>query len=177
MKIDSSEHLHVRNSGVTGTSRTPVSLLRSPAFLLSTFCRVLVPLLALMSVASLAQSQDQRLPRDSAAIEAMTRTLAAELRCPVCQGLSIGDSPSELALEMRGVIRDQLVSGKTPAEVRKYFVDKYGEWILLTPEPEGLNLIVYVLPVLAILGGIALVWHVVKRWTARAEAELPGTSS
>ena len=104
--------------------------------------------------------------QDSAAIEAVTRALAAELRCPVCQGLSIGDSPSELAQEMRDVIRDQLKSGKTADEVRQYFVAKYGEWILLSPKAEGFNLLVYLLPIVALLAGVGLVWRAVRRWTA-----------
>ncbi len=107
----------------------------------------------------------QGTPSDSA-VDAMTRTLASELRCPVCQGLSIQDSPSELAQGMRGVIRDQLKAGRTPDEVRQYFVAKYGEWILLEPKPVGVNLLVYLLPILAVLGGFAIIWRSVKRWVA-----------
>jgi cytochrome c-type biogenesis protein CcmH len=99
------------------------------------------------------------------ALEAMTTQLAAELRCPVCQGNSIQDSPSELAQEMRDLIRDQLRSGKTPDEVRAYFEDKYGEWILLAPRAEGFNLVVYVVPLVTILIGGAVVWRLVRRWT------------
>lgn len=102
------------------------------------------------------------------AIEATTTQLAAELRCPVCQGNSIQDSPSELAQEMRSVIRDQLVAGKTPDDVRAYFVDKYGEWILLQPKAQGFNLVVYIVPLVAILVGALVVTRSVRRWTAQA---------
>jgi cytochrome c-type biogenesis protein CcmH len=105
-----------------------------------------------------------RVQTDSA-LEAMTTVLASELRCPVCQGNSIQDSPSELAQQMRDVIRDQLRSGKSPDEVRAYFVDKYGEWILLSPKATGLNLIVYAVPFLAVLFGGFVVWRTVRRWT------------
>ena len=98
-------------------------------------------------------------------LDAETRALSNELRCPVCQGLSLAASPSELAMEMRDVIKDQLREGKTPEEVRQYFIGKYGEWILLEPKPQGLNLIVYVLPVLAVLGGLLLIWRAVRKWT------------
>jgi cytochrome c-type biogenesis protein CcmH len=98
----------------------------------------------------------------------MTRALSSELRCPVCQGLSLADSPSELALEMRDVIKDQLREGKSPEQVRQYFIGKYGEWILLEPQPHGLNLIVYVLPVLAVAGGLLLIWRAVRKWTTPA---------
>ena len=98
-------------------------------------------------------------------LEAQTTALASELRCPVCQGNSIQDSPSELAQQMRDLIRDQLRAGKTPDEVRAYFVDKYGEWILLTPKATGFNLVVYIVPILVILAGGAIVWRSLRRWT------------
>jgi cytochrome c-type biogenesis protein CcmH len=115
-----------------------------------------------------AQTASERPPvaQSDSALEAMTTRLASELRCPVCQGNSIQDSPSELAQQMRDLIRDQLRSGKTPDEVRAYFVDKYGEWILLAPKAEGLNLIVYLVPVAAILLGGFVVWRTVRKWTA-----------
>lgn len=103
-------------------------------------------------------------PRDSV-LEAQTTMLASELRCPVCQGNSIQDSPSELAQQMRDVIRDQLRAGRTPNEVRAYFVDKYGEWILLSPKAEGFNLLVYAIPFVALLLGGVVVWRTVQRWT------------
>lgn len=99
------------------------------------------------------------------ALDAQTRVIASQLRCPVCQGQSLQDSGSELAREMRGLISDQLRSGKSPDEVKAYFVSKYGEWILLQPEAHGLNLAVYVLPILGLLlGGGALVLAA-RRWT------------
>ena len=100
----------------------------------------------------------------------MTTALASELRCPVCQGNSIQDSPSELAQQMRDVIRDQLRSGKSPDDVKAYFVGKYGEWILLSPKAEGLNLIVYLVPFAVVLVGGAVVWRTVRRWTTAAPA-------
>jgi len=104
--------------------------------------------------------------QSDSALEATTTMLASELRCPVCQGNSIQDSPSELALEMRSVIRDQLRAGKTPDDVRAYFVDKYGEWILLAPKAEGFNLVVYLVPFLALALGGAVVLRTVRRSTS-----------
>ncbi|CAN5637833.1 hypothetical protein BH23GEM1_BH23GEM1_06670 [soil metagenome] len=107
-------------------------------------------------------------PGDSA-LEARTTAVASTLRCPVCQGESIQDSPSELAREMRALVRDQLREGKTPAEVKAYFVERYGEWILLEPTMKGLNIVLYVFPVLIVLGGLALVAVLVRKWTATPE--------
>ena len=99
------------------------------------------------------------------ALEARTAAVAATLRCPVCQGESIQDSPSALAQQMRAVVRDRLRAGNTPDEVRAYFVSRYGEWILLEPTMTGLNILLYVLPVLLVVGGLALVAFLVRRWT------------
>jgi cytochrome c-type biogenesis protein CcmH len=99
------------------------------------------------------------------ALDARTTAVALTLRCPVCQGESIQDSPSELARQMRAVVRDRLRAGNTPDEVRAYFVSKYGEWILLEPTMKGLNILLYVTPVLLVVGGLVLVAVLVRRWT------------
>lgn len=106
-------------------------------------------------------------------LDALTRQVASEMRCPVCQGLSINDSPVELAQQMKAVVRDQLAAGRTPDEVKAYFVSKYGEWVLLEPRASGMNLLVYVLPIVALLAGAVVVAASVRRWT-RSAAEAGG---
>ena len=118
-----------------------------------------------------APAAPTRSPADSS-LEARTRAVASQLRCPVCQGLSIEDSPSELSQQMRNVVREQLRAGQSPDDVKRYFVSKYGEWILLSPEPHGVNVLVYALPLLALVGGGAVVFAAVSRWT-RAPAARP----
>jgi cytochrome c-type biogenesis protein CcmH len=101
-------------------------------------------------------------------IEAQVRDIALQLRCPVCQGLSVGDSPSELAQEMRHLVREQLDQGKTPPEVLDYFVQRYGEWILLAPPKRGFNLVIWVAPfVLLPVGGMAI-YLGARRWVQRS---------
>ena len=104
-------------------------------------------------------------PQANTELDAQVRKLSAELRCPVCQGLSLADSPSELSQEMKDVVRSQLESGKSPDEVKAYFVGRYGEWILLEPTAEGWNLLVYALPLLLVLAGLAGVFFLARRWT------------
>ena len=67
---------------------------------------------------------------------------------------------------MRDVVRDKLRAGETPDQVKAYFVSKYGEWILLEPTMTGLNILLYVIPVLLVIGGLVLVAFLVRRWTA-----------
>jgi cytochrome c-type biogenesis protein CcmH len=107
---------------------------------------------------------------EETAIDRQVREIASQLRCPVCQGLSLQDSPSELAQEMRDVIRTRLESGETVDQVLAYFEQGYGEWILMEPKAEGFNLAVYLLPVLAVLGGGAFLFIAGRRWLAASPA-------
>ncbi|MGH7847666.1 MAG: cytochrome c-type biogenesis protein, partial [Candidatus Binatia bacterium] len=105
----------------------------------------------------------------AADLEEQTRQIAAELRCPVCQNLSVADSPSELAQQMRALIAQQLKEGKTPEQVKAFFVSKYGEWVLLAPEPKGFSLLLWVFPYAAALTGIVLVILTARRWVHRGK--------
>ena len=134
----------------------------------------LILVLAMWSAAATVRAQAVDPPKRPARVrtaadsvlDARTAAVASTLRCPVCQGESIQDSPAELAQEMRDLVRDQLSEGKTPDEIRAYFVSKYGEWILLEPAMTGLNVFLYVFPVLLIGGGLALITVLVRRWSA-----------
>ncbi len=126
-------------------------------------------LLALLLLSAPASAQTPAPPPPSVdvvetQIDRDVRQLAAELRCPVCQGLSLQDSPSELSQEMKDVIRAQLEDGRSREEVKAYFVSKYGEWILMEPKPEGFNLAVYVLPIVGLLAGAVFVLLTARRW-------------
>jgi cytochrome c-type biogenesis protein CcmH len=77
--------------------------------------------------------------------------IASELRCPDCQGLSVADSPSGSAAEIRAQIDELLASGLSADEVKSHFADRYGEWILLAPRAP----LAWILPVLVVLAGIA----------------------
>lgn len=108
-----------------------------------------------------------------AELEARTTAVASTLRCPVCQGESIQDSPSQLAQQMRAVVRDRLRAGESPEQIKAYFVGRYGEWILLEPKMTGLNILLYVLPVVLVLGGLAFVVMLVRKWTKPEQPENP----
>ena len=82
--------------------------------------------------------------------------IAAELRCPVCQGLSVQDSPSETARAMKELIATRIAEGRTDDEIRAEFRRSYGDWILLSPpllSPGGL---VWLAPLAAIAAGALL---------------------
>jgi len=106
----------------------------------------------------------------ASSVEEDVRQISAELRCPVCQGLSVADSPSRMADQMRDLIRERLEAGESPEAVKSYFVERYGEWILLAPKREGFNLLVWILPFVGLVGGAAGLYGVLRRWKKRSGA-------
>jgi cytochrome c-type biogenesis protein CcmH len=74
-----------------------------------------------------------------------------------------------LAQEMKGIVREQLAAGRSPEEVKAYFVEKYGEWILLRPRARGWNMLVYVLPLVALAIGLAVIARATRRWSAHTD--------
>lgn len=94
------------------------------------------------------------------------RDVAGTLRCPVCLNLSVADSPSPVAQEMRARIRQELLAGKSPDAIRAEFIAAYGEWILLSPRPSGVNLLAWVLPPFLLVGALIGLLFLVRRWTA-----------
>lgn len=77
-----------------------------------------------------------------------------------------------MAQQMRGIVRERLAAGDSPEQVIQYFVDKYGEWILLAPRRSGFNWLVWIAPFAAIALGLVLFAVVVRRWTQRRRARL-----
>lgn len=110
-------------------------------------------------------------PLEGSSVEEQVRQIASELRCPVCQNLSVADSPSQMARQMQDLIRERLRAGESPDAIRAYFVERYGEWILLAPKREGFNLLVWVLPFLAMGGGGVGLILILRRWVRRPEGD------
>lgn len=81
------------------------------------------------------------------------QALAEQLRCPVCQGISVAESRSETALAMQERIREMVDAGATDAEVLDHFVTRYGSWVVLDPSRSGAGLLLWILPGVALFGG------------------------
>ncbi len=111
---------------------------------------------------------------DTPDLEDQTRAISTELRCVVCQNLSVADSPSEMAQQMRAIVREQLQAGKTSQEIKDFFVSKYGEWVLLKPSTRGFSLLVWVVPYAALLIGLGLGGYFIWRWAGKKRSAQPG---
>ncbi|MDX1577821.1 MAG: cytochrome c-type biogenesis protein CcmH [Gemmatimonadota bacterium] len=111
-----------------------------------------------------------------AEIDARAAEIGNRLRCPVCRQQSVTESSSQIAREMQELIREKLRAGESAEEIEAYFVASYGEWILLQPRAEGVNLLVYLLPAAAfLLAGLYLAVRVRRDRRSPAGAGIVGT--
>lgn len=102
------------------------------------------------------------------ALDARTEEVGALLRCPVCQGLSIADSPAGMATNMKARVRELLAAGYDEEQVIAYFERSYGEFVRLEPARRGINWLVWLAPPLALLGGLVLVRRTMRGQRAPA---------
>ena len=95
----------------------------------------------------------QGTPLAGAQLYQRTHQVASLLRCPVCQGMSVADSPAEMAINMKEQVRELLARGYTEEQILKYFELSYGQFVLLKPK----SWVVWTLPVIVLVLGIAIV--------------------
>ncbi|MCW3835546.1 cytochrome c-type biogenesis protein CcmH [Sphingomonas canadensis] len=88
--------------------------------------------------------------------EAEARKLMETLRCLVCQGQSIADSDAEMAGDMRALVREKIAEGQQPAEVRKWLVERYGDYVTYDPPFSWLTAPLWLLPLLLIAAGLLI---------------------
>jgi cytochrome c-type biogenesis protein CcmH len=119
---------------------------------------LLLALLALLVIPALAPAAGA--VAEAAApggVDSAAREIARSLRCPVCEGLSVADSPTALAAEMRALIRKKVAAGESSEEIVAYFVERYGEEVALVPRRQGLGLALWWGPVaIFLLGGVVV---------------------
>jgi cytochrome c-type biogenesis protein CcmH len=107
------------------------------------------------------------------ALELRARQISSELRCLVCQNQSIDISDADLAKDLRVIVRERLTAGDTDAQVTDYVVARYGEFVLLKPRFSGANAVLWLAPLVLMLGGGMVVFGYMRRTKPRnAPAEL-----
>src|SRR5437868_7311127 len=130
---------------------------------------VIAVLIAIWSFVFLSSPHNQTL-------DEQVQDVASQLKCPVCQGESVANSPALIAQQMRGVIRQQLQSGKSEQEVIAYFVDRYGQQIAWSPPWQGFTLLAWLVPIALLLIGGLLLFFTLRDWHAssRSHTEMEG---
>jgi cytochrome c-type biogenesis protein CcmH len=123
--------------------------------------RIVAVLLALSCPMLLRAVDPTTLPNDE--LQQRYESLTHELRCMQCMNNSIADSPVGLASDLRQQVKEQLLAGKSDAEIRAWMVDRYGKVILFTPPMDRSAGWVWAAPVLALLGGLVIGVRIVRR--------------
>jgi len=121
----------------------------------------------LLATPALAVQPDEVL--SDPALELRARALSTGLRCVVCRNESIDESNADLARDMRIALRDRLEAGDSDEQAVQFLVDRYGEYILLRPQTDGINVILWISGPLLLLGGLAVAVLALRRRPERAE--------
>jgi|TARA_B110000263_G_scaffold214130_1_gene198451 cytochrome c-type biogenesis protein CcmH len=83
--------------------------------------------------------------------EEIAQRIDRSLMCPICPAETLDQSQSELAKQMKAVIRGKVSEGKTDEEIINYFVERYGEEVLSSPPKSGSNLFAWITPVIILI--------------------------
>jgi len=97
------------------------------------------------------------------ALEARMVTIASELRCLVCQNQTIADSNAELAVDLRGQVREMLQAGKTDQEITDYMTARYGDFVLYRPPLKATTALLWFGPAAMVLIGLGSLFVVLRR--------------
>ena len=106
-------------------------------------------------------------PLSDQALEARAQVLFHEIRCVVCQGEAISDSPAEVAADFRRAIRHEIVDGKSNEQIKTYLASRYGDGILMNPPFKGSTWLLWGGPLLMVLGAIACAVRYFRRPVAQ----------
>jgi cytochrome c-type biogenesis protein CcmH len=113
-------------------------------------------LAALAGLVCIAAANDPADRLADPAQEARARAIFSDVRCLVCQNESIDESEAELAGDLRKVVREQVMAGRSDAEIKRFLTDRYGEFVLMTPRFSLGNLALWGGPFAVVLLGAGL---------------------
>jgi cytochrome c-type biogenesis protein CcmH len=128
-------------------------------------------ILTLLSLPVQAVQPDEIL--DDPKLEARARAISSGLRCLVCQNQSIDDSDAPLARDLRLLVRERLQDGDTDAEVVQFIEDRYGAYVLLRPPLNVQTLLLWLAPLLVLIGAIVVVLRTLGARRPQAVAVAP----
>jgi len=96
--------------------------------------------------------------------EREAKALMETLRCLVCQGQSIADSDAEMAGDMRAMVRQRILAGERPEQIRAWLISRYGNWVSYDPPLEPATWPLWAAPALLLFAGL---WISRKRFRRR----------
>ena len=90
--------------------------------------------------------------------------IAKQLYCPVCENVPLDVCGTQACEQWRELIRLRLAEGWSEEQIKQYFVVQYGDRVLATPPASGLNWLVYIVPPLALLTGLVIIFQALRSW-------------
>lgn len=122
---------------------------------------LVIALVCALSLPAAAVQPDEILP--DAAMEARARSISKQLRCLVCQGEDIDESNADLARDLRILVRERLKAGDGDDQVLDFVQRRYGDYVLMKPPLAPRTGLLWLTPVLVLLGGFVFVWRQMRR--------------
>ena len=132
----------------------------------------LIAFLLLVSLAPWAHSKEAAPAAADPALEQRVMTLAAELRCLVCQNQTIADSNAPLAEDLRNQVREKMRRGASDSEIADYMVARYGDFVLYRPPLKLTTLLLWFGPLLLLAAGFVVLLRRVLRRRPAQDLEL-----
>jgi cytochrome c-type biogenesis protein CcmH len=128
-------------------------------------------LLAFLSLSTSPVAAQQPTPSDD-----QVNAIARQLYCPICENIPLDVCPSQACHQWRELIRQMLAEGKSETDIKQYFVDHYGARVLSEPPAAGLNWLVYVVPPVAFLAGMLLLYLAFRSWKRTGASSAPASA-
>lgn len=127
----------------------------------------------------MAQGADPNNPHNLSPEQlAQAKEIQTELWCPVCQGVRLDACEQKVCQQMRDMIDQMLLEGKTKDEIINEFVVQYGVVILGEPPKQGFNLMAWLMPIVLVLAGLGFAFWMSRNWTKKSRlAATTGNSS
>jgi cytochrome c-type biogenesis protein CcmH len=104
-------------------------------------------------------------------VDQRVHEIGSQLKCPVCQGESVADSPATISQQMRGVIRQQVEQGKSDQQIIQYFEQRYGSQIIWDPQWQGFTILIWLVPIGLVLFGALIMFYVLRSWLAASSSD------
>ena len=129
----------------------------------------------LMLIAGAAWAVEPGEILDDPALESRARDISKGLRCLICRNESIDESDADLARDLRLLVRERIFEGDSDEDVVAFVVERYGEFVLLSPRREGINLVLWAAAPILLLAGLAAagIFLVRRRSAASPDALTP----
>jgi cytochrome c-type biogenesis protein CcmH len=100
--------------------------------------------------------------------EQRVQHITSQLRCPVCQGETVADSSATISQDIRALVKQRIADGQSDHDILTYVVGHY-PGTLLIPPTSGVGLIVWTLPIIALVAGAVGLFYAFRRWRARPD--------